>query len=76
MVAETLGLSVKTVMHYIRIGRIKASPVAGNVRKRYVITQEALDEYLGRSSQPAVESRETVQRVAKPGFPMLEKYGY
>lgn len=41
-VAKTLGVNIQTVRHYIRKGELRAARVG----KKYVITQEDIDDFL------------------------------
>jgi excisionase family DNA binding protein len=52
-VAKSLGVNVQTVRHYIRQGELKAAKVG----KRYVVTQEDIDDFLERRKKKrSVES--------------------
>ncbi len=46
-VAKSLGVNVQTVRHYIRQGELRAARVG----KRYVVTQEDIDDFLERRKQ-------------------------
>jgi excisionase family DNA binding protein len=46
-VAKSLGVNVQTVRHYIRQGELGAARVG----KRYVVTQEDIDDFLERRKQ-------------------------
>ena len=46
-VAKSLGVNVQTVRHYIRQGELQAARVG----KRYVVTQEDIDDFLERRKQ-------------------------
>ncbi|MDD3718094.1 MAG: helix-turn-helix domain-containing protein [Actinomycetota bacterium] len=66
-VAKSLGVNVQTVRHYIRQGELRAARVG----KRYVVTQEDIDDFLeGRKQKRSLESigltdkgREAVRRI-------------
>lgn len=58
-VAELLGLHVKTVRNHVREGRLKAVRAG----KRYRISREALEEFLGHP--PPEPARETVRRARR-----------
>jgi excisionase family DNA binding protein len=46
-VAKSLGVNVQTVRHYIRQGELRAARVG----KRYVVTQEDIDNFLERRKE-------------------------
>ena len=46
-VAKSLGVNVQTVRHYIRQGELRAARVG----KRYVVTEEDIDDFLERRKQ-------------------------
>lgn len=46
-VAKSLGVNVQTVRHYIRQGELRAAKVG----KRYVVTQEDIDDFLEMRKQ-------------------------
>ena len=49
-VALILKIHVDTVRRYIRQGRLRAVNVASHQRPKYVITEEALVEFMGRNA--------------------------
>lgn len=74
-VAERLNLKPDTVQRYIRTGRIPGVPVAGDKRKRFRVRLEDLEAYIQNGYNPPAPDP-VKPRVARAGFPILERYGY
>ena len=76
-IAEKLGLSVRTVQAMMHDGRLPCYSVTGNRnRKRYRMSEEQLQNYLDGNWVRPREEHVDRPRVARAGFPMMEKYGY
>jgi excisionase family DNA binding protein len=66
-VAKILGVNIQTVRHYIRKGELQAARVG----KRYVVTQEDIDDFLDRRKETLAlehlglseKGQETVARI-------------
>lgn len=65
-VAKSLGVNVQTVRHYIRQGELRAARVG----KRYVVTQEDVDDFL-----ESRKKKRSVERIGltEKGQQMVEK---
>src|SRR5215510_15270476 len=71
-VAESLGLHVRTVRHYVRDGRLKAVRIG----KQYRITREDLEAFTGQPvAPPARETARRVRRVEVSGVIQVDAIG-
>lgn len=74
-IAKILGVNIQTVRHYIRKGELRAARVG----KRYVVTQEDIDDFLERRKESLAlerlglseKGRETVARIREDAARVL-----
>ena len=75
-VSDRLSLSVRTIQAMMRDGRLPCYSVTGNNRKRYRMSEEQLQQYLDGNWVAPSRIESVKPRVARAGFPLMEKYGY
>jgi len=74
-IAKILGVNIQTVRHYIRKGELRAARVG----KRYVVTQEDIDDFLERRKESLTleriglseKGRENVARIKEDAARIL-----
>jgi len=78
-IAKILGVNIQTVRHYIRKGELRAARVG----KRYVVTQEDIDNFLERRKETLAlerlglseKGRETMARIREDADRILTYLG-